>query len=206
LETLRGQRREEPPFGETIERVDALLGECIAQSRTLTVQLCPPVLHEAGLTAAVEWLGRHMAETCGLNVEVHVDPRAEPESEGIRILLFEAARELLFNVVKHAETGRARVALTASPDGNVCMVVSDEGAGFVPADSKHEKGTAVGFGLFSIRERLELCGGRMEVDTAIGRGTCITISAPSQSGSGLPAPGRHDRPQLASASFTGLSP
>ena len=63
------------------------------------------MLYEAGLAAALEWLGRHMQETCGLVVEVEADPQAEPESEDLRILLFEAARELLFNVVKHAHTG-----------------------------------------------------------------------------------------------------
>ena len=108
LETLRRRDSIDASAQETIDRVDGLLGECIAESRSLTVQLCPPVLHEAGLAAAVEWLGRHMEQTCGLNVEIDVDPQAEPESEEIRILLFEAVRELLFNVVKHAETGRAR--------------------------------------------------------------------------------------------------
>jgi signal transduction histidine kinase len=147
-----------------------------------------------------------MAETCGLSVEVRVDPRAEPQSEEIRILVFEAARELLFNVVKHAETGRARIALTTSPDGDVCLTVSDEGAGFVPADSKREQTTAAGFGLFSIRERLELCGGRMQVDTVPSRGTRVTISVPSQSGSGPPAAGWRSRPQPTPASSTGPSP
>ena len=204
LETLRRRDPIDPPMQETIERIDALLGECIAESRSLTVQLCPPVLHEAGLAAAVEWLGRHMEQTCGLNVEVEVDPQAEPESEEVRILLFEAARELLFNVVKHAETGRARVALTAAPDDGVCLAVSDEGAGFAPADPKSEQATASGFGLFSIRERLELLGGRLEVETAPGRGTRVTIWAPRCQGDG-----EHPRCGLAgpaSVASQGLSP
>jgi len=88
-----------------------------------------PFLHEAGLAAAVEWLARHMEQTCNLNVEVDVDPQAEPESEQIRILLFEAVRELLFNVVKHAATGHARVAMKLTPDDDVLMTVSDQGVG-----------------------------------------------------------------------------
>ena len=67
---------------ETIDRIDALLGECIAESRALTVQLCPPVLHESGLAMAIEWLARHMQQTCGLNVDVEVDPQAEPRKRG----------------------------------------------------------------------------------------------------------------------------
>ena len=184
LETLRHRNPEDPPPAETVGRIDALLGECLAESRSLTVQLSPPVLDEAGLAAGVEWLGRHMEQTCGLAVEVEVDPRVEPECEEVRILLFEAARELLFNVVKHAETGRARLTLTMSPDGEVCLTVADEGAGFRPAESTLERATASGFGLFSIRERLELLGGRLQVEAAPGRGTRITVSAPYAQGDG----------------------
>jgi signal transduction histidine kinase len=184
LETLRSRDSTDPSTQETIEQIDGLLGECIAESRSLTLQLCPPVLHEAGLAAAAEWLGRHMEQTCGLDVDVKVDPQAEPESEAVRILLFEAARELLFNVVKHAETGQARLALSATRDGRVCLTVSDDGAGCAPTESQSDQPTSSGFGLFSIRERLELMGGRMEIDTAPGRGTRVTVWAPRCQGDG----------------------
>ena len=142
LDTLRHDRSKKTAMLETVDRIDQLLGECIAESRSLTVQLCPPVLHEAGLAAAIEWLGRHMEQTCGLAVEVHVDPEAEPDSEELRSLLFGAARELLFNVVKHAETGRARVSMLPTSDGQLSLIVADEGAGFVP---RLEKKRGFGF-------------------------------------------------------------
>ena len=205
LETLRRTDASDSSMPETIDRVDALLGECIAESRSLTVQLCPPVLHEAGLAAAIEWLARHMEQTCGLAVDIEVDPQAEPEIEGIRILLFEAVRELLFNVVKHAETGRAKVAMTLAPDDEVRMTVSDEGAGWATPDTKIEHTTTSGFGLFSIRERLELMGGRLEVETAPGRGTHVSIWAPRCQGDGKPQH-RRSSPSLAtSASSQGSS-
>ena len=106
-----------------------------------------------------------------------LDPQAEPKSEEIRILLFEAVRELLFNVVKHAGTGRAQVAMTATPNDGVQMTVSDQGTGWAKADAKLDSATTSGFGLFSIRERLELLGGRLQVEAAPGRGTRVTISA-----------------------------
>jgi signal transduction histidine kinase len=180
LGTLRRGDLQDPSRTETIDRIDALLGECIAESRALTVQLCPPVLYESGLVMAVEWLGRYMEQTCGLVVDVDADPRAEPQSEEIRILLYEAARELLFNVVKHAETGRARLSLTVPGDGQVCLAVSDDGAGFALADSNSQN-TISGFGLFSIRERLELLGGSLHIDSTPGSGTCATITAPVSS-------------------------
>jgi signal transduction histidine kinase len=181
LGTLRS-RIEEKSLLETVERVDDLLSQSIAQSRSLTVQLCPPALYEAGMAAALEWLGRHVHETCRLVVDVEADPNVEPKSEDLRILLFEATRELLFNVVKHARTGSARVTLSAAPDGKLQIVVSDDGAGFNPEEPKLDRAMATGFGLFSIRERLELLGGRMEVDTTLGRGTHVAILAPSSLG------------------------
>ena len=196
LNTLRRHNPDDPPVPETISRIDALLSECIAESRSLTVQLCPPVLHEVGLGAAIEWLGRHMGQTCGLTVETEVDPQAEPESEELRVLLFEAARELLFNVVKHAETGCARLSLTAFDGGELRLVVADEGAGFVPAEQKVES-DATGFGLFSLRERLELLGGRLHVEAVPGRGTRVSIVAPSRSSSspGARLPGEPRQPR-----------
>jgi signal transduction histidine kinase len=177
LGSLKRVDPQEPSFSETVDQIDALLGECIAESRALTVQLCPPVLHESGLAMALEWLGRHMEQIHGLEVEIDLNPQAEPESEEIRILLFEAARELLFNVVKHAETPCARLSLSIPKDGEVCVTVSDQGAGFIAIDDKADSS---GFGLFSIRERLELMGGRLHVEAAPGRGTTVTVLAPSR--------------------------
>lgn len=186
LDTLRGRDPSDPLSSETIDRVDALLDECIAESRSLTLQLCPPVLHEAGLAAAIEWLGRHMEQTCGLNVDVDVDPKSEPESEEIRILLFEAARELLFNVVKHAATARARVAMMTAPGDGLCLTVSDEGAGCAPIDPQSDQATSSGFGLFSIRERIAMMGGRLVIESSPGHGTRVTIWAPRCQGAGSP--------------------
>ena len=145
----------------------------------MTVQLSPPVLYEAGLAAALEWLGRHMQETLGLAVEVEAAADAEPESEDLRILLFEATRELLFNVVKHAGTGRARVTIADAVRRRSSSWSSPTTAPASTRPSRRpETAAGGGFGLFSIRERLELLGGRMEVDAAPGRGTRVTIVAP----------------------------
>jgi len=178
LGSLRHSCQQEPIAEETLSRVDELLNQSLDVSRSLTVELSPPVLYEAGLAAALEWLGRHMQETCGLAVDTVADPRADPESEDLRILLFEAARELLFNVLKHAHTGSARVRMTTSPREELRLEVSDEGTGLNPAELKERRATTSGFGLFGLKERLELLGGRLQVDGAPGQGTRVTILAP----------------------------
>lgn len=165
-------------LGEIVERLDALLGQALTESRTLTVELSPPVLYVEGLQGALEWLARHMHERCGLAVEVEADPQVEPESEDVRILLFESVRELLFNVVKHAGIRLARVAMTRSSGDRLRLEVTDRGAGFDLEQVAARETTAAGFGLFSIRERLELLGGRLDVRSTPGEGTRVTIEVP----------------------------
>ena len=93
-------------------------------------------------------------------------------------MLFRSVRELLFNVVKHAKVANARVELSLTADGRVRLTVSDEGVGFDPETLRAWDGTDQGFGLFSLRERLELLGGRLDVESAPGRGASFTIIAP----------------------------
>jgi signal transduction histidine kinase len=165
---------------EMVDRVDELIGQSIAQSRSLTHQLSPTVLFEAGLAAALAWLGGDMKEKCGLDVEVEADPKADPKNHDVRILFFQAARELLFNVAKHAHANRAKVVADVLPGVGIRLMVSDEGAGFRLEESKNEKSASPGFGLFSVRERLELLGGRMQINSAPGRGTKVTLFAPAE--------------------------
>ena len=111
LDALKHGLREEPLL-ELVERIDELLNQSLAESRSLIVQLTPTVLDQAGLAAAVQWLGRHMEQNFNLPVDVRGDLDREPESEDLRILLFQSVRELLFNVVKHARANRAAVTMS----------------------------------------------------------------------------------------------
>jgi CheY-like chemotaxis protein/anti-sigma regulatory factor (Ser/Thr protein kinase) len=139
--------------------------------------LSPPILHAAGLAAGLQWLSRWMAEKQGLTVDLAIEPDTEPPQEDLRVLLFQSARELLFNVVKHAGVTRACMELSRQDEDHLRLIVRDQGAGFRPADLDAEaaKATASGFGLLSIRERLQLLGGSMDIDAAPGGGTRITL-------------------------------
>jgi DNA-binding NarL/FixJ family response regulator/signal transduction histidine kinase len=162
------------------EQLSDTLNEAILATRSLTAELSPPVLHEKGLAAGLDWLARQMHEKHGLTVKVEADPRAEPATEQVRLFLFAAVRELLLNIVKYAGVDRATVHLRARDGGNVEVTVADGGAGFDPARLGGEEPTAGGFGLFSIRERIGYLGGHMEVESAPGRGSRFTLVAPSR--------------------------
>jgi len=143
--------------------------------------LFPPVLQHSGLPDALTWLGSWMRDKYRMQVEIDADPRADAERKDVRTLLFESVRELLFNAVKYAQTDRLTVASALDADDQLCITVTDEGVGFEPAklDDRLNDGH-VGWGLFRIRERLTLLGGRMDIDSAPGRGTRIHLVAPRE--------------------------
>ncbi len=176
------RRATEETIGGLLTQVDELLDQAISGSRSLTFELSPPVLYEAGLEPAVRWLAGHMEEKHGLLVEVEALAQVEPICEDTRILLFHAVRELLFNVVKHAAAGRALVRISRGNGDLLEILVADQGAGFDPAilDQFAAKDPAAtgGFGLFSLRQRLALLGGRLDAESSPGTGTRMVMRIP----------------------------
>jgi PAS domain S-box-containing protein len=165
---------------EEAGRVGGLLRECIAMSRSLTTELSHPSLSEPDLGVALDWLASWMKERHGLEVEVAVPRPITMEAEETRVMLMQAARELLFNVVKHSGVKRARVDASRMEDGGVRVTVGDQGAGFDADRIGGMAGPVESIGLFSIRERLAAAGGGMKVDTAPGRGTRISVWVPPE--------------------------
>jgi PAS domain S-box-containing protein len=180
LATVRGRNGDR----QAAERVTGILNEAIIAARTLTAELSPPALQEKGLVAGLKWLGREMHEKHGLRVELRADAGAEPDAESVRFFLYEAVRELLFNVVKHAGSNRARVAVSRLGTDTIQVTVEDSGVGFDVWRLESGELASSGFGLFSIRERLSYLGGRLTVESAQGRGARFTLVAPA-----LAAPG-----------------
>lgn len=151
------------------------LNQAIHTTRALTSELNPPKMETSYLVEALEWLGQHMEQAHGLKVvfTTHGDPLTI--SNEARTLLLQIVSELLFNVVKHAGTNQARLKL--SRDQRLFTIsIEDNGVGFdLSALSAEQRG----MGIRSISERLALIGGRLEIDTAPGAGTSVTITVPA---------------------------
>jgi two-component system CheB/CheR fusion protein len=150
-----------------------LLDDGVEKTRTLSSELDPPV-GDQSLRDSLEWLAVQMNESYDLTVEVESHSSVRTADKNLRFLLFRLVRELLFNVVKHAEVGAARVALEEEEDC-LKLVVEDEGAGFDPSEIDGQDG---GFGLVNVRERIRMIGGTLEVESAPGEGTRVTIEVP----------------------------
>lgn len=156
---------------ERLIGIVTVLDMAIDATRSLAVELVPPVLHVQGLPTALQWLASHMKEQNGLSIEVDIETGANPASEESRDLLFQAAREFLLNTIKHASVSSAKLRLGL--DGNtVILQVSDQGVGFDPSLTNGEEQT---FGLFHLRERLSAVGGELCIDSRINNGTCVTV-------------------------------
>lgn len=172
-------RAESPEDREgLVERAQQGLAHATKLTRSLSTELSPAVLDTHRLGEVLRWLAVQKRELYGIEVEVEGD--ADVEEPLHRALLYHLVREVLFNVAKHAGTNRARVVIKEAA-GQVAVRIQDEGRGF-DATLMEADGRAEGFGLASIRERLELAGGRFEVASVPGVGTRVTLTLPLASG------------------------
>jgi signal transduction histidine kinase len=137
-------------------------------------------LYEEGLGEALAWLGKQMEAKQGLKVDVRIEDGAPRCDGNVSLMLYHSARELIFNIVKHAGVDRARVALAREGANGLRLSIEDDGAGYDPGAVRESTG------LFSIRERMTYLGGSMEVRAALGRGTRVDLVVPLQ----LPASSR----------------
>jgi PAS domain S-box-containing protein len=150
------------------------LGDIIRETRTLTFELSSPILYELGFeTAVTEWLDEQIREKHGIQTEFRDDGQPKSLDDDISALLFRNVRELLINIVKHAKARKVKVSVSRV-DEQICVIIKDDGVGFEPA----KIGSKTGFGIFSIRERLEQLDGHLEIESEPGRGSKFTMTAP----------------------------
>ncbi|MFW6146132.1 MAG: response regulator [Planctomycetota bacterium] len=175
-------RTAEEAVRRALADIDGLIGESLDATRELMVDLSPPVLERAGLPEGMTWLAEWMHSKHGLGVRLDVDPDARADSADLKAFIFRTARELLFNVVKHAGVGDAHLVLTRADDDVVRLVVMDHGRGFAPPDDWGDRAEGEHFGLATLRDRLRLVGGRMDIESSPEQGTTATVEFPVHPG------------------------
>ncbi|MEW6079554.1 MAG: AAA family ATPase [Thermodesulfobacteriota bacterium] len=162
--------------------------QSIADTRTLTFEISPPILYHLGLGAALDWLCEETQQKHGVAITFTDMARDAAIEQKTEVLCFQILRELLFNAVKHARAGHINVALRMGKD-RLRLTIQDDGIGFDQSRQPSSGSTTGGgFGLFSIHERLRLVGGQMEIDTGENRGTRIDIIIPLAAAGETPRP------------------
>lgn len=175
---LLRRKSDNEPSQKALRDIESLLEEAINASRSVATELSPPVLHDAGLVAAFQWLLRRMEQDHQLVINMETSGQCEPDNEQVRTIVFECTREILFNVRKHAGVDTASLRVERLPEGLLRIQVTDRGRGFDTMKLERRNSSDTSFGLFSIRERLGLIGGLLTVRSKPGEGTCVEISVP----------------------------
>ncbi len=183
LGQLRHEMTTQPQLSEQIDAIVNLVDATIRDTRNLLSDISPPVLTELGLVAAMEWLADEVEARSHLAMKIRSRVRTTELSKDLEVIMFQTVRELVANVEKHARASIAEVDLT-NHDGVLRLRVKDDGCGLPERLELKGPTEDGGYGLFSIRERLRLLGGTIDI---AGRedGTTVEIELPLASADAL---------------------
>jgi signal transduction histidine kinase len=160
-----------------IEETLTLLDQTIQSTRTLTFEISPPVLYDLGLEPALQWLGRQFQKKYDLQAAVTSEGAGPTLPDSLQITIFRSVQEFLLNAVKHAQASSVRVHLVRQAAW-LKVEVTDDGLGFDASLDGSFLADHGGFGLFSIRERLKVLGGALEISSFPGKGASFILSVP----------------------------
>lgn len=158
-----------------LKNIDRILEEAISISRNLSHRFNPPELHQINLASAFEWLINDYQKRFGLTTRLEPDV-PDIHDPSMKVFIFRAAEELLFNVVKHSGVENAEI-FFAIPDSNMVLTVRDQGRGCCP-DNMDSAVPKEGMGLLHLRERVRALGGDLLVKSSPGDGCCCTLRVP----------------------------
>jgi signal transduction histidine kinase len=163
---------------ETMRAVREGLARLSEDIHSLAYQLHPSVLEELGLAEALRTECERLGRRGRVELSVELDPVPADVGKDAALCLFRVAQEALHNVIRHAGARVATVALRQR-DGGLLLGVRDDGVGFDPGSPRERRS----LGLASMRERVRLVNGTLDIESAPGRGTAIVAWVPSGGGS-----------------------
>ena len=155
----------------------ALAANSLTELRRILSGLRPAILDDLGLVPAIRWFARANLEGVGIRVVVKAPSVPLELSPAITTTLFRIVQEAINNIVRHADAGSATVVLQLN-GGAVQLRVEDDGRGFDPGDASRDAVELQRLGLLGIRERAEMLGGKVEIESAPEKGTRLQVSIP----------------------------
>ncbi|MFZ0802464.1 MAG: CHASE3 domain-containing protein [Terriglobales bacterium] len=167
-------RRQDNLVAEAIQ----LLDQAMAETRTISHLLHPPLLDEAGLSSAAKWYLEGFAQRSGIEIKVDLPDDVGRLPKPVALGLFRVLQESLTNIHRHSNSPKAEVVLTLSPN-QVTLKVRDYGKGIPPEllRSLRTDGTRTGVGLAGMRERMRDLGGQLNIQ-ASAPGTVVSVILP----------------------------
>jgi signal transduction histidine kinase len=165
------------PGREVLEEIVEHLTTSIDEIRSLTFQLSPPILHDMGLGAALEWLVEEFQAKYGLRIRFQDGGKSVPLDEDALGALYWMSREILINIIKHARANSVLVTLKVDA-GMVAVRVADDGIGFDPSHVLRCESSGSSFGLLNIHHRIRHLGGELAIVSDRSAGTTVTLALP----------------------------
>lgn len=159
------------------------LDETIRVTRSLIFDLSSPVLYQFGLEAALESQFDRLEKQTNLEAELDCDPEPVPLPEKTAVIVFRIVKELVFNVVKHADAHRLRVRVHRDGD-DLCLSVEDDGVGMPQTDLEELPVSECRFGLFGIRAGITQIGGKFDIGRSELGGVRADLVVPIAAGEG----------------------
>ncbi len=166
------------PTDELLANAIQLLDQSIAETRTISHLLHPPLLDEVGFSSAAQWYVQGFSERSGVEVKMEIPDRLGRLPRHLELGLFRVLQESLTNIHRHSKSAKAEVALQAFPE-KIVLRVKDYGKG-IPREllsAFRTRGTTLGIGLTGMRERVRELGGHLDIQSS-GAGTQILVTVP----------------------------
>ena len=166
------------PTDELLANAIQLLDQSIAETRTISHLLHPPLLDEVGFASAAKWYLQGFSERSGVEVKVEMPDDLGRLPRPLELGLFRVLQESLTNIHRHSKSAKAEVTLKPLP-GKVVLQVKDYGKG-IPQEllkTFRTRGTGFGVGLTGMRERVRELGGQLEIQSNLS-GTQISVTMP----------------------------
>jgi signal transduction histidine kinase len=169
----------EPGAERSLGQLQGLVEGTIEDVRRMTQALRPIYLEDLGLVPALEMLARETSQLDGLQVDFQRRGQERRLPAAVELSLYRIVQQALNNVVRHAEARHASVLLAFHPN-EIGVEVRDDGIGFVVPASTNELAARGHFGLLGMRERADLIGGRLQVESRPNAGTAVTLHLPHE--------------------------
>ncbi|MBV6285698.1 PAS domain-containing sensor histidine kinase [Pseudomonas aegrilactucae] len=161
----------DPGLNERLGSMKRLIAQLFQLVRDVATALRPPIL-DAGIASAIEWQARRFEARTQIPCLVQVPDNLPPLSDAKATSLFRILQEALTNVMRHAQAHTVEISLSLD-DAMLCLIISDDGVGFVHSDQR-----PTSFGLVGMRERVLMLGGTMHLESEPGEGTTLSVRVP----------------------------
>ena len=159
---------------QSLKELETLAEQTVDNLRRLTRALRPIYLEDLGLVTALEMLAREIMQNNQLVVDFQKTGSERRLAREVELSLYRIAQEALTNVVKHSKAAHADLTIEFDTS-EISLVVTDNGNGFIAPNSPTEFAPNGHFGLLGIHERADLIGARLEIESALGKGTRLKV-------------------------------